>query len=333
VRLPADPRSCEEPDCEEVSNFEKTCCLLLAAGILHSPLWGQMSVRQQLLQAISLQKQGHFDKVIETLPAITGSDSLTLLEKGQTWTILGFAYEEKGDFNRAQDAYEKALNCLAGKNRYAVDLAIALETLANLYGDMGRLEDATNVALKALHVFQRVDNEAGIARSCVRLANLWLARKRLRKCEPYLTVATKQAARAPGLDDDFYAGLASTQAWQDALKGKAIGAVSGYQCALDIWRRAHGHRLGLILLGNTNAHAGNKQIALDDMREGLEILDRTLGPRNPKYLLAELAYSRTMEQAGELDQATILRERAEKELTAFAGGQCINCRILVDDLP
>jgi tetratricopeptide (TPR) repeat protein len=310
---------------------------LLVAGILQSPFWGQMSVRQQLLQAISLQKQGHFDKVIETLPAITGSDSLNLLERGQAWTVLGVAYEEEGDFNRAQDAYEKALHFLAGNDQYAVDYAIALENLANLYGDIGRREDATNVALKAFHLFQRANNRAGIARSCVELANLWLARKNLRKSEPYLTMATKEALAVSGLDNDFYAVLASTQAWHDALRGDAIGSVSGYQRALDIWKDTHGEEhmvtgWGYILLGNANARAGNKQIALEDMRRGVEILNRTLGPHNPKYLLAELAYSRTMELAGARDQAALLRRRAERELTAFVRGQCINCRVSVEDL-
>lgn len=151
---------------------------------------------------------------------------------------------------------------------------------------MSRLEDATSVALKALHLFQRVNNRAGIARSSVRLANLCLARKNLRKSESYLTIATKEAAGALGLDDDFYAGLASTQACHDALKGDSMGAVSGYQRALDIWKDTHGEEhmvtgWGYILLGNASARAGNKQVALEDMHKGLEILNRTLGPHNP----------------------------------------------------
>ena len=162
------------------------------------------------------------------------------MKSGQTWTILGFAYEEEGDFNLAQNAYEKALRFLASNDQFAADYAIALENLANLYGDMSRLGDATSVALKALHLFQRVNNRAGIARSSVGLANLCLARKNLRKSESYLTIATKEAAGALALDDDFYAGLASTQAWHDALKGDATGAVSGYQYALDIWKDTHG---------------------------------------------------------------------------------------------
>jgi len=66
---------------EEVSDYEKTFCLFVSRRNSSVTLWGQLTVQQQLLQAISLQKEGHYDKVIATLPAIIGWDSLTPLEK------------------------------------------------------------------------------------------------------------------------------------------------------------------------------------------------------------------------------------------------------------
>src|SRR5258708_21944975 len=197
--------------------MSRICLLISIASVLHLPVWGQRDVQQELQQAFSFQKQGKFEKVVAILPPLLKSSTLTPIEKGQTWTVLGFAYQVEGDFGKSHNSYEQALRILVGDERYAMDYAIALENFANLYKGIGQHEDAIKLETKALHLFEGLNSNDGIARSCVSLAGLELGRKKLREGEQYLAIATKHVAVANGLDEDFYADFSSTKARYDGL--------------------------------------------------------------------------------------------------------------------
>jgi tetratricopeptide (TPR) repeat protein len=308
--------------------------LLSIAGILSPSLWGQASVRQQLQQAFSFQEQGRYDKVIEVLPALLQSDSLAPLEKGQTWTVLAFAYEQQGDVHRAEDSYEQALRTLQGDEQFTKDYAIALENFANLYREMGRLNDGFRLDMRALQMFQGMESHDGIARTCASLASIELTRKRLRQSEQYLRIATSQAELADGLDEDYYADVSMTRARRADLRGNFDAAIAEYQHSLDLWRGKHGeeHMItgwGYLLLGRAYARARSPQEALDKIRRGLDILNHSVGPHSPKYLQGEILYSQVLETTGARNESMSIRIAAKTELTALYRTQCVDCRVNV----
>jgi hypothetical protein len=89
---------------------------------------------------------------------------------------------------------------------------------------------------------------------------------------------------------------------------------------------------GYMLLGSAEDRAGQEQNALKDMREGMTVLRSALGANSPKYLLAEVAYSRALIRAGETEEGNALLKQANEELTALLRDQCLNCRVDISAL-
>ena len=87
-----------------------------------------------------------------------------------------------------------------------------------------------------------------------------------------------------------------------------------------------------MLLGEANAKARDLTIALDNMRKGLGILEKTAGSANVKFLEAELAYADVLDASGARAEARELKTTAEQELRDLYRRQCIQCRISVSAL-
>jgi Flp pilus assembly protein TadD len=109
-------------------------CTLVFCG---STLWSQSNVRQQLDQAEQFEQQSQFAKVIEEIPRLISSNRLDNGELGRALVLLGFAYQELGEFMQARRAYKRALSLLLDHQAPSPEYAAALESLADLYQDMG----------------------------------------------------------------------------------------------------------------------------------------------------------------------------------------------------
>lgn len=311
--------------------------LLFTAGSLPIVALGQQPPSQKLQEAYSLQRQGQFRQVIATLPSLVNSSDMTPLERGQAWTILAFAFEMEGNYNKAGDAYQQALRILESDQSYAKDYAIALQNFANLYKDTGQGNSAFNLDKKALALFQNLNDTDGIARSCVSLGNLDLLRKKLRESGQYLAMAKNFAAQSTHLDADYYADFNLAKARYDEMTGNRTASLSEYQKALELWKIKHGpeHMIigwGYMLLGTAEDRAGERQNAMSDMQQGLGMLERTLGQHSPKYLLAKIAYSRVLIKAGKKKEGTAMFEQANDELKSSIHTQCVDCRVSVSAL-
>jgi hypothetical protein len=68
-----------------------------------------------------------------------------------------------------------------------------------------------------------------------------------------------------------------------------------------------------MLLGKAHAQAGQNAVALGEMQKGLRILEQSAGSHNPKYLAAEIAYSRVLDQSG---AHTAARQSVERRCRA-----------------
>jgi mono/diheme cytochrome c family protein len=82
-----------------------------------------------------------------------------------------------------------------------------------------------------------------------------------------------------------------------------------------------------MLLGKANAEARDMTDALDNMRQGLGILERTAGSANVKFLEAELAYAKVLDAVGAGAKARELKAAAEGALRDLYRSQCVQCRI------
>jgi tetratricopeptide (TPR) repeat protein len=298
------------------------------------PLFAQGNLHEQLRDALVLEQQGKFDSAIKMAKLVTDSNQLNGIELGRAYIILGVAYRAVGKFAAAQNSFEQSVRILERDPEHVSDYAAALNNYAGLYSDFGELHLAERMWLKALHLSQEIGDHTALTRSLRNLAGLSLAQKRVHEAKRYLNRASDEMKLARDLVDDDLVLLFETQAWVALAEGHPSAAVAGYQRALEVCTRSRGEQHWLtgwehMLRGKAYAESGDTKTALADMREGLAILDHALGPKNPTYFLAQIAYSQVLERAGLREEAARLRATAEQARKDLYGSECVGCTITV----
>jgi tetratricopeptide (TPR) repeat protein len=307
---------------------------LLLCGVSTHRALAQANSGQKLAIALALERQGRTAQTIQDLQALLDSNSLKPPEAGKAWNILGLAYQDQGDFSHAQRAYEHSIQILERLPNNARDYAMVLDDLGGIYLAVGRPETAMSIKLKTLRLYQKIGDHTGMAIANSNLAATALNLKRVRAARKYLEQAQREALLSVELDDDDRAAMSSMQGWLAQVEGDSVLAVTKYQYSLDVWKRRHGeeHRLtgwGYILVGNAEANMGQLIVALANMEHGLQILDRALGRQNPRYIMAEIAYSSVLDRTDAHTEAARIKSTAERELKEFHRRQCGDCTISV----
>jgi tetratricopeptide (TPR) repeat protein len=305
---------------------------LFLAALVSLPVWGQEGAQQKLQDAFLLSEQGQYAEVIELIEPLTSTASLSEPDLGRAWLLLAMAYHQEGQYQEAITAYEQSLQNTGTDLKYASQYAAALHSFAILYRDMGDADTARKMLVKALSVFSEINDHAGVSGVCRSLADVALSQKRTSKARGYLQRAFEASKDANGLNDDSFAALFSTQGWLNEADKDYPAAELDYQHALTLWKHLHGEQhfivgWGYMLLGKSNAEAGDARDALDNMRAGLGILEKTAGSTNIKFLEGELAYAAVLNASGERAKARELKKAAEETLRDLYRSQCIQCRI------
>jgi len=302
--------------------------VLLAAW----PLLAQIDPAKRLTAAFAQVKEGKPSRAVVELRALLNSNSLDALGSGKAWNILGLAYEDLREFALSQHAYEESLRILEGLPDNIQDYAMALNDFGALYVATGQFEVAEKLRTKALGLYEKVEDHGGIARSSGDLAGIAFSQKKVAMGSKYLERAVKEARLANDLDDDDRIAIASLQGWKAQLDGDFAMSAVRYRQALDLSRRFHGEEhpftgWDYLLLGTAHAEAGQLTTALEEMRRGVAVLDRTLNHENPRYLVAELAYSRVLDATGSHAEAARIKATAESLLKDANRKQCAGCTI------
>ena len=296
------------------------------------PMVAQIEPGQRLTNAFALEMGGKPASATIELQELLNSGSLDALGSGKAWNILGLAYQDIGEFARSQHAYEESLRILKDLPDNLRDYAMALDGFGGLYVAIGQFEAADKLRTKALGIYEHLADHAGIARAACDLATIAFSQNKVNSGSKYLARAAKEARIATALDDDDRAAITSLQGWQAQLDGDSAMSVVRYRMALDLWRRRHGEEhpftgWGHLLLGDAQFEAGQLANALEEIKKGVAILDRTVGPQNPHYLIAELAYSRILDATGSHAEAARVKATAESLLKNAYRNQCAGCTI------
>src|SRR5215813_10746365 len=286
--------------------------ILLTLWLLRLPSFTQPNPHTAVHDALVLENRGSFEMAAKVAKGAIDSRQLSGNELGRGYIILAVASHGAGDWASAQVALEHALQVLAHDREHPEDYASALENYAELYSELGQGDVAAPMWQKAFHLRQRIGDHAGAALSLTRLAELALARNRIREARHYLQKASNEAKASPDFMDDDEAFFLETQGWLAIAEHHAPAAVASYECALKLVERSRGEQHWLagwdhMLLGKAYAESGDFRSAAANMQTGLTILDLALGPKNPKYFAAELAYSRVLDQAGSHAKAVEMR--------------------------
>ena len=296
------------------------------------PLLAQMAPVQRLTQAMVLEKEGKPALAIAEIQGLLDSQTLDVLSTGKAWHIQGLAYADQGEFTRSQHAYEESLRILDSLPDNVQEYAVVLDDFGGLYLSTGQFETAGKMKTRALGLYEKVDDHAGIVRASYDLATVAFSQKKVAEGSRCLKRAVKEARTANGLDDDDRATIASLQGWQAQFDGDYPLSTAKYRQALDLWRRLHGEEhpytgWGYLLLGDADAAAGQLTAAMEEIKQSIAILDRSLGRQNPRYLSAEMAYARVLDEAGFQSRAAQIRSAAEPLLKDIDRRQCAGCTL------
>jgi tetratricopeptide (TPR) repeat protein len=305
---------------------------LFLIALISLPASGQENAQHELEHAIQLNEQGQFAEVIELIKPLTSAGTLSGFDLGRAWLLLAMAYHQEGRYQEATTAYERSLRILGSDPKYASQYAGGLHSFAILYRDTGDAETAKKILVKALSVYNEIDDDAGVSNVYRSLTDVALSQRRPREARGYLQRAFEASKDANDLNDDSFAALYSTQGWLNETDKNYPAAELEYQHALMLWEHMHGEQhflvgWGYMLLGKSNAEAGDTRDALDNMRKGLGILQKTVGNTNIMFLEGELAYAEALDASGAHAQARDLKIAAEEALRNLYRSQCIQCRI------
>jgi tetratricopeptide (TPR) repeat protein len=307
---------------------------LLTLWLLRMPTLGQLNPHTDLHDALGLENRGSFETAAKVAKAAIDSRQLSGNELGRGYIILAVACQGEGDLADAQIAFERALQVLEHDREHPEDYASALENYAGFYSELGQLDVAAPMWRKAFYLRQTIGDHTGTALVLTRLAELALARNRVREAHGYLQKASNEAKASPDFCDDDKALLLETRGWLAIVEHHAPAAVAAYQHALELMERSRGEQHWLagwehMLLGKAYAESGNFRSALANMQNGLTILDHALGHRNPRCFAAKLAYARMLDQFGLHVEAAHMRAAVEIASKDYYRSQCAGCTINV----
>ena len=169
--------------------------LVISGGCV---LWCQSNAENPLEEAKRLDQQGQFTKAIEEVLRIMNSRHLSDSQLSRAFVLLGYAYQEEGEFKQAQRAYERALPLLQKHQAPSDEYAEALESLADLYMKMGNAKAAVKLGRQALGIYERTSQHASVARACRNLA-MWELSEGRRKDGSKFWHKRSKRQRIPGI--------------------------------------------------------------------------------------------------------------------------------------
>jgi tetratricopeptide (TPR) repeat protein len=291
-------------------------------------LWGQNNTEQLLQQASGFEDEGRFEKALDILRPLVGSQQVNAVEAGKIWISMGYANQGKGDFASARRCYEQAAHIFRHEPSGKANYGAALDNLADWYRATGNLRAARKLEKNALEQYQQAGDHAGAAWALMHLAVIELTGKRLFDAQQDVDEADREAGAASNRSDDFVAALYSAEGWLEALEGNTSTVIFDYSqslafracksCMLTGWE--------YVLLGKAYVNDGQLNNGLDDMRKGLVILSSTSGQHSLWYLAAQIAYAHVLDNSGEHAKSVALKAAAERELNALDRGRCASCR-------
>ena len=305
---------------------------LLTLCLLPMPTSAQPDPQTALQDALALENRGSFETAAKVAKAAIDSRRLTGNELGNGYVILAVACQGTGDLADSQNAFEHALQVLKHDREHPEDYATALENYAGFYSDLEKLEVAARIWRKAFHVRQNVGDHTGIALLLTRMAELALARNRIREAHRYFEKASREMKASPNLVDDDKAFFLETEGWLASAEHHDSASIAAFQHSLELVERSRGEQHWLagwdhMLLGKAFAESGDLKSASASMQTGLKILEHALGQKNPKYFDSELAYAQVLDQLGSHAEASEIRAAGEKASKDYHRTQCVGCTI------
>jgi tetratricopeptide (TPR) repeat protein len=311
--------------------------LVLAAFALtlpDIPARAQDSARAFIMQAYQLWRGGQPRAAIAILDPMLRQDTLSFTEgeRGAAWDLLGSSYQDLEIFDRARQAYGKAVQTLRSVPSAQAQYAATLNNFATLEQTLGEKASARALSEKARHIYEQLGDPAGMAIASTNLAGIACAQKDFKTARRLLATALEEAQSSTQWKDDDYATLYAVRSALALHDGKNEEAIASIQQAIARWTRGHGPSYfmlatGYLLRAKAWAKSGDYARALADAQHALAIDDVAIGRNTLGYLTAETEYAQILRASGAKEQASRLKKEASSALAQLESRQCNGCTI------
>lgn len=294
------------------------------------PLMGQTSLADTFAHAINLVERGQSANAIEILRPLADVESLTSPERARIQTMLGFAYNQGGQFSLARQCYERALTNLDHTAASDPDRATILDYFGSLESDNGNISSAENLFLQALEIDKRLADHERLAGLYSHLARLEVEKRQFKDARRHLDLAMREQEQAGKPNTGLLADLYVSKGWLDTVSNHYHEAVDDYSQALTACKTSYGEDHPLVgwsylLLGRAQGDSGDLSGGLDAMGKGLSILKKTVGTNDARYLTGEMALSKLLDRAGRHEEAQRIFAEAEHSLPEALKPHCRDC--------
>ena len=151
------------------------------------------------MQAYQLWSGGQPKAAIAILEPMLRQDThgFTEEERGAAWDLLGSSYQDLEIFDRARQAYGKAIETLRSIPSAQAQYAATLNNLATMEQTLGQRDSARALCKKARHIYEQLGDPAGIAIASINLAGIAYAQKDFKTARRSLATASRKRRPPP----------------------------------------------------------------------------------------------------------------------------------------
>jgi tetratricopeptide (TPR) repeat protein len=290
--------------------------LFLSSSRAHVLLDGRVN------RAAILNDAGHFRDAILLLEPIVHATPIQLddADIAVAWSVLGFSYDNAGQFEKARYAYAEAVRLLQRIPMLKAQYASTLDNLAMLDFETGNLADATSTSRQASRVHRSQRDHTGSAHSAGTLALIEMTQGNTKQADKEINSGLREAFRAVPEDVSEVANLMQIEGSLDARLGRNGDALAAIDKAISIWITQFGE--GYYLLASAFGERGQIYTTLGDFprakadfERSLSLFRRTDQWTAPSRHVIQLAYARELHAAGDDRASRTLQNEANTDLT------------------
>ena len=305
------------------STLRSRVLLLLIALILSIGV-----IRAQTPTAHTPTSQERIDHYLESIRAAEQNQH-PQAEQGILWEQLALQYHVATDFQKAEDAYLRALHLLKGAPASRADYASALDNLASLYLIYGRSDDAESARKQAIKVRKKIGNPADLGDSLVHMADIAVVRHQFKQAERLAVHGLQllESSSNPPREGILSAYITLTYARcfrghcaEALINAKQAIAFANAQFQSDSTARG----FALETLGFAEWKNGAPQDGEKTMLESIQLLRKGLAPADPRLTGALLQYQAYLVDAHRSAEAQEIREQVTR-MNGQTGSYCQGC--------
>ncbi|WP_263366781.1 tetratricopeptide repeat protein [Edaphobacter bradus] len=260
----------------------------------------------------------------------SGLDPLNL---GRLWGHLASDYEDEAEFEKAEAAYNHALQLFEHLPAGAKDYVVALGNLGSLYLLTHRNDEAMRCRKRALAAREAMGDKLEIARGKELLAEVYLAEHKYKEARQTAEEAYDSMVALKDSNSSELVATLITLTYSSCMRGQCAYAVDRGREAKSLALSApEADSLPLgearMALGYAEWKAGMKDDPDAEMREGIRILRRWMTPGHPYVLGAMRQYSKYLNETHRTVEAKEVAEE-EKRMNTAQQYTCANCTVSV----